>query len=370
LAPISADAPFAMAVDLAGVADGAYLLTADLYLADEALRRITRTLTVVTGFAAAEADFKKRLARIEGHASAQATILYPFDFARRLDRNELDAKNFNFPKALAEARRLLEALEAGKGDGRLGAKGDQARHYVFAEGGNHIMPYRLIVPKGYDAKIPSRLIITLHGGGGAESTHIGQPGNQIHQLADQYNTIVMAPLGYHNYGGWGRPSSDPARQRDAKLSEADALNAIAHTRDEYNIDPAQIFLMGHSMGANGTWSLVAKYPEKWAAVAPISAGQCTPQGFGEGVVQDRNAAPSYAKELSPYPFGRLDGTPVFITHGARDPRADVANARAMFAAMKSRNMDVSYLENPKGTHAMLQFSLGPIFKFFDDVARR
>ena len=38
----------------------------------------------------------------------------------------------------------------------------------------------------------------------------------------------------------------------------------------YNVDESRIYLIGHSMGAIGTWALGAKYPQTWAALVPFS----------------------------------------------------------------------------------------------------
>ncbi len=44
-------------------------------------------------------------------------------------------------------------------------------------------------------------------------------------------------------------------------------------KKHYAIDSDRIYLTGHSMGAIGTWHLAPKYPDVWAALAPLlSAG--------------------------------------------------------------------------------------------------
>ena len=46
-----------------------------------------------------------------------------------------------------------------------GAKGDQQRHYFFAEARAE-MPYRLYVPQSYDPAKKTPLVVALHGYGG------------------------------------------------------------------------------------------------------------------------------------------------------------------------------------------------------------
>jgi predicted peptidase len=50
--------------------------------------------------------------------------------------------------------------------------------------------------------------------------------------------------------------------------------ALSHLLDEventYTIDPERIYVTGLSMGGFGTWSLAIAYPERFAAIVPIS----------------------------------------------------------------------------------------------------
>ena len=39
---------------------------------------------------------------------------------------------------------------------------------------------------------------------------------------------------------------------------------------KYRIDTNRVYLTGESLGGSGTWFLAAKYPDKFAAIAPMS----------------------------------------------------------------------------------------------------
>src|SRR5439155_403690 len=86
--------------------------------------------------------------------------------------------------------------------------------------------------------------------------------------------LVAAPLGYRvdgSYGwGLGNPPADPVTRRVQDFSEQDVMQVLQHVRQQYKIDGNRIYLMGHSMGAIGTWKIAPKYPDVWAAIAPIS----------------------------------------------------------------------------------------------------
>ena len=71
-----------------------------------------------------------------------------------------------------------------------------------------------------------------------------------------------------------RYDSDPTNI--SELSEKDVLNVLEIVRKEYTIDPARIYLLGHSMGGGGTIHLATKYPDLWAAAAPIAPALLRP----------------------------------------------------------------------------------------------
>ena len=94
----------------------------------------------------------------------------------------------------------------------------------------------------------------------------------------------------------------------------------------YNVDDSRIYLIGHSMGAIGTWALAAKYPQTWAALVAFS---------GTG-------APSLAESMK--------AIPQFVVHGDADNTVNVSGSRNMVAALKKLNANVTYVEVPGGSH--------------------
>ena len=55
-------------------------------------------------------------------------------------------------------------------------------------------------------------------------------------------------------------------------AEKDVLDVMADVQHAYRIDATRIYLMGHSMGAYGTWSIAMNHPDLFAALGPISGG--------------------------------------------------------------------------------------------------
>ena len=191
--------------------------------------------------------------------------------------------------------------------------------------------------------------IALHGLGQTEDSFFQAYGKKLPQLAEPHGYIVAAPLGYRVDGsyGWGvgTPPAEVMTRRREEFADADVMQVLAQVKKQYNVDVNRIYLLGHSMGAIGTWKLAAKYPDVWAAIAPFSG-------------QD---APASAE--------RMKGIPNFVVHGDADLTVNVRGSRAMVEAMKVRNMDVTYIEVGGGNHsAVVEPNLAAAVEFFN--ARR
>jgi predicted peptidase len=109
-------------------------------------------------------------------------------------------------------------------------------------------------------------------------------------------------------------------------AEQDVLDVIAEVRRAYRVDPNRIYLMGHSMGAFGTWELAMRHPEMFAALGPISGGG-DPQGME-----------------------RIRHIPQYVVHGGNDKTVPVARSRAMVEAGKKLGTRIVYVEVPGGSH--------------------
>ena len=74
------------------------------------------------------------------------------------------------------------------------------RAYAFAEAGMP-MPYTLYVPKSYDGSKPYPLAVYLHGASGDETEAFAE--TNLAEIAEKNGVIVVAPLGYSPFGGYG-----------------------------------------------------------------------------------------------------------------------------------------------------------------------
>ncbi|MCP5144442.1 MAG: hypothetical protein H6978_06430 [Gammaproteobacteria bacterium] len=239
-----------------------------------------------------------------------------------------------------------------------GARGEQKRHYYFADADRE-MPFHLYVPTTYDPAKPTPMVVALHGWS-ANQDYFFASVPELPALCERYGFIFVAPMGYSVTGWYGAPmsipgappaglklpppqSGTPAEQlRERELSEQDVLNVIAIVDSEYNIDADRTYLMGHSMGGFGAWYLGAKYADKWAALAPMS-------GINENL--DVHA-------------GTLAKLPVLVSVGEQETPT-LPPSKAAVETLKSAGGDAVYLEVAGASHgSMVAPATAAILEFF------
>ena len=350
--------PLGIDTSLESRTDGAYLLTAEVADGDTVVATVTAPFQIVHGILADRASIEKRLSRIQGHDSTKATIRYPYVIAQTVNvgRRQLAPVDFGLPfqpqpvydfaKGLQNSATLLKSLEAGK-DPLFRAKGDQERHYWF-EDAREMMAYHVYTPVKWDGRSKLPMVLVLHGNTRDQDYYFDRDDHILAKMAEQHGYLVVCPMGYRPNAGWGasslNPSLDAARLRQGEFSEKDALNVLDLVTKEYPIDPARIYLFGHSAGGGGSWYMGEKYASKWAAIA-TSAAPTRPAGF---------------------PFERLKGMPIMVCHGDKDDEVPVASSRNMVKAAKENGLNPQYLEVPGATHLTIVALVEPkVFDFFD-----
>lgn len=320
------ESPFPVDVNVAGVADGPYVLEATVR--DGATALGSSSLTVML-----QAGLNRRLAALEAAAAAapqalRADLAYPADYIHKVNRGRVGLGTFNVEAELVAAEAVAAAAKAGI-DPFAGRTGDFERHYVL-DGAHEVMPYRVYVPTTYRATRPMPLVVALHGLGGTEDSFFDSYGGVTPRLAEQHGFLLVAPLGYRVDGFYGSPimgAGDATAKQRTALSEKDVLEVLARMKVQYRVDDSRVYLIGHSMGAIGTWALGAKYPDLWAALVPFS-------GVG-----------------SPLAAARMKAIPQYVVHGDADPTVNVSGSRTMVAALKAVGATVTYVEVPGGNHS-------------------
>ena len=207
--------------------------------------------------------------------------------------------------------------------------------YAMPQADGAQMEYRVYVPTRYDGRRATPLVIALHGLG--SGTMYMMEYNNLVELAEDYGYIVATPMGFNErgwYGGRGagnefnRRREDPGPDNLGELSELDVMNVLGFMKEEYNVDEGRIYLIGQSMGGGGTWHLGIKYPEVWAALAPMAPA-----------IYSSPDALSAARHL-----------PVMVVMGDADEAVDVNVTRTWVAKMEELGMNYEYIEVAGGSH--------------------
>ncbi|WP_276500547.1 prolyl oligopeptidase family serine peptidase [Terrimonas pollutisoli] len=97
-------------------------------------------------------------------------------------------------------------------------------------------------------------------------------------------------------------------------------------KKRYRVDNDRVYLTGLSMGGFGTWNLSEKYPDEFAAIAPICGG-----GNAEQV-------------------WKLRHMPVWCFHGAKDDVVPSSASQTMVDALKKYNSNVKFTLYPDANH--------------------
>lgn len=318
------ESPLAMELDFAGVEDGSYVI--ETQVVDGTTTLATTTLGVVL-----HRGLDARLRGLETASASvapavRADVAYPADYIRNVNRGRIPLGTFSVGAEIAAAEAVLSAAKGGQ-DPFKGRTGDFERHYLL-EGANEVMPYRVYVPTAYSPAAGAPLVIALHGLGGNEDSFFDQYSKLPPQLAEKHGFLLAAPHGFRVDGFYGSPmmSTDAAARRRSEYSEKDVLEVLRLMKTNYKVDESRIYLIGHSMGAIGTWALASKYPDIWAALVPFS-------GVG---------SPALAE--------RMKGIPQLVVHGDNDATVNVSGSRNMVAALKKAGANVTYLEISGGSH--------------------
>jgi predicted esterase len=318
------ETPFTIELDLAAVEDGSQVIEAEVF--DGATSLGTASLGV---FLHKGLDAKLKAletAAPTATAAARADVMFPGDYIKNVNRGRIELADFNVGAEIARAETVLAEAKGGKDPFRA-KTGDFERHYLLG-GANEIMPYRVYVPKGYSAAKPGPLVIALHGLGANEDSFFDSYSQLPPELAEKHGFLLAAPLGFRRDGFYGSQmtSADPIARRRSEYSEKDVLEVLRLMKAAYNVDDSRVYLIGHSMGAIGTWALAAKYPQTWAALVTFA---------GTG-------APTLAEPMK--------AIPQFVVHGDADNTVSVSGSRNMVAALKKLNANVTYIEVPGGSH--------------------
>jgi predicted esterase len=326
--------PFSAQVTVPDAAPGDYNLEVRLTLADGTSPAGLRAAFVkalpihIEDLSADAGRLRQRLAKFnKSNAPTLATAQFALARYEQSDEGKASPAHYNFRGEFATANAILDALDAGK-DPLAGKRGDMRRAYL-SKADQTLQPYRIFIPTQYDGSKPTPLLVALHGMGGDENGMFDGYHEALKVEAQRVGFIVACPK--------GREPTSMYRG----TAEQDVMDVIAEVRRDYKVDPSRIYLMGHSMGGYGTWSVAMDHPDLFAAIGPISGG-----GNAAGMEKIKNI-------------------PEYVVHGDDDRTVNVNMSRTMVAAGKKLGAPITYVEVPGGSHGgVAEPNFAPMLDFF------
>ena len=125
---------------------------------------------------------------------------------------------------------------------------------------------------------------------------------------------------------WARHAKDGSTLPNPTLTMSTFLELLDKLAKELKIDRSRIYLTGVSMGGYGTWDLLARFPERFAAAVPVCGG-------GD------NAKAIFFKSV-----------PLWAFHGALDGVVNANQSRSMIRALQKAGGKPGYTEYPDVGH--------------------
>ncbi len=221
------------------------------------------------------------------------------------------------------------------------------------------IPALLYTPHGESAT-PRPAVVYVHGGpeGQYRPTF-----NTIVQYFVACGYVVLAPnvRGSSGYGFTYMSLDDVRLRMD---SVADLRHAALWLASEGVADPGRIAVMGGSYGGFMTLAALTTYPDIWAAGVDLV-------GIANFVTFLQNTS-AWRRKLREAEYGSLDhdrdfltaispihqvdriAAPLFVVHGANDPRVPVGEAEQIVASLRARGAPVEYQRYEDEGHGLIK----------------
>lgn len=193
--------------------------------------------------------------------------------------------------------------------------------------GDQTLLYRLLSPKQREPGKKYPLVLFLHGAGERGDDNQAQLKHVVGifvtpENREKYPCFVLAPQcpAGRKWAevDWSAPTHRQPENPSAPM--ALTLKLIDQLVAEEPIDPARCYVMGLSMGGYGTWDVLARQPERFAAAVPMCGG-------GDETTAERIAH-----------------IPIWNFHGDKDPAVRVERSRRMVEALRAAGSKVKYTE--------------------------
>jgi polyhydroxybutyrate depolymerase len=169
--------------------------------------------------------------------------------------------------------------------GRQDAGPDSGADETGPDGGGPIAdrPYELLVPDGYDPETPAPLVVLVHGFGASGAVQLAYFG--LAEVAQEQGLLVAYPDGTEGSLGryWTATDACCAAAGGEEVDDVAYLTAVMDdVAANYSVDPARVFVVGHSNGGFMAHRMACDRAERVAAIVSLAGAtwadpsQCEP----------------------------------------------------------------------------------------------
>lgn len=197
-------------------------------------------------------------------------------------------------------------------------------YYVNERIGPHDVAYFLGVPQGYTRTKSWPLVVRL----APADPFVAKPPPDQQQVTQLYREWVDAELRQHPDALLLMPLLNLNTLYGPGYSGTNSvMQPIFHVVERANVDPARVYLIGHSLGGHAAWNLGLHYPTYFAAINPMAG--------------------SAKAEFQRLRLRNLRNTLPIAWHDANDEVIKPDMSRQIVRALRGLKIDVDY-EETKG----------------------
>jgi pimeloyl-ACP methyl ester carboxylesterase len=201
-------------------------------------------------------------------------------------------------------------------------------YYVNEKHGPYDVRYFLGVPAGYDRSKTWPLVVKLP----PVEPFLVNPPPDADGVVKIYNDWIKDELAKHPDALVLMPLLNLDELYGPSYTGMNyVIQPMLHAAERANIDPARVYLIGHSTGGHATWNLALHYSTYFASIAPLAGG----------------ASQDWQRLRLP----NLRNTPPVVWADAKDTLVKADSSRALVKIMRNQKLDVDYLETKEFGHA-------------------
>lgn len=212
---------------------------------------------------------------------------------------------------------------------------------VYTEEDGYSMCYRLYVPSDYSADKEYPVLVFLHGAGERGTDNIAplnyclpmffesedSPARECIMLAPQCPAGAQWVNTDWTLGAY--KLSEVAESRELKT----VMKILDKTMTEYSVDKSRVYASGVSMGGYGTWDLLARHSDVFAAGMPFC---------GAGPIDGVDS---------------LKTLPIRAAHDTADPIVPYSGSSTVAQAVKAAGGDCELMTHSYGSHTPFDYAL-------------